>query len=217
MNMAGSVSGLWNIALSGYPRSGKTTLAKRLIAENPFFARVGVDELREMLFCEVFPCRDEFLVYSIISEMRDALLKRDYSVVIDSTAPDNVTRDFLLTTKAKPVNRLLVVFNVEKEILAKRSIEKFGDASCVSAYDKRWETPRSDIPIFKFKDNDMKEFNDSYARLQELLESETHPFKPEFHGPHLPLDEIRRTLESFLTKHPRGTKKTRRQSENHVE
>ncbi|MDI6690728.1 MAG: hypothetical protein QME50_02525 [Candidatus Bathyarchaeota archaeon] len=54
--MKGTVKGLWNIVLSGYPRSGKTMLAKRLIAENPYFARVGVDELREMLFNETPPC-----------------------------------------------------------------------------------------------------------------------------------------------------------------
>jgi len=47
--MSTSVKGLWNIVLSGYPKSGKTMLANRLVAENQFFARIGVDELREML------------------------------------------------------------------------------------------------------------------------------------------------------------------------
>ena len=48
--MSVTAKGLWNIVLSGYPKSGKTTLAKRLIAENQFFARIGVDELRQMIF-----------------------------------------------------------------------------------------------------------------------------------------------------------------------
>jgi predicted kinase len=109
-----AVRGLWNIVLSGYPRSGKTMLAGRLVSESPFFSRVGVDELREMFFNEAYPCRDEFLVYSMIAEIRNALLERGYSVVIDSTAPNNVTRDFLLTTKGKPVNRLLVILNQKK-------------------------------------------------------------------------------------------------------
>lgn len=199
--MNGTVRGLWNIVLSGYPRSGKTTLARRLVAENPYFARVGVDELREMFFNEVYPCRDEFLIYSLIAEIRDALLKREYSVVIDSTAPDNVTREFLLTTEVKPVNRLLVMLNVDKEILIKRNIEKFGDASLVFAWDKRWKRPKGGIPMFKFKSNHMKEFNAYYARLKELLESETHPFKPEFHPTLLPLKEIWKALENFLKKH----------------
>jgi predicted kinase len=198
--MVTAVKGLWNIVLSGYPRSGKTMLARRLVADNQFFARIGVDELREMFFYEAYPCRDEFLVYSMIAEMRDDLLKNGYSVVIDSTAPDNVTRQFLLTTKAKPVNRLLVVFNVDKKILIDRNIEKFADAHPVFAYDKRWEGPKGGIPVFKFKSNNMKEFEAYYARLKELLESETHPFRPEFHSALLPIKEIRKALENFLKK-----------------
>jgi predicted kinase len=135
--MSVAVKGLWNIVLSSYPKSGKTMLARRLVADNQFFARIGVDELREMFFYEAYPCRDEFLVYSMIAEMRDYLLKNGYSIVIDSTAPDNVTRQFLLTTKVKSVNRLLVVFNVDKKILIDRNIEKFADAHPVFAYDKR--------------------------------------------------------------------------------
>jgi hypothetical protein len=42
----------------------------------------------------------------------------------------------LLNNLARAVNRLLIIFGVEKEVLVKRSIEKFGDASYVSAYDK---------------------------------------------------------------------------------
>lgn len=189
---------LWNMVLCGYPRSGKTTLARRLVAENQYFARIGVDELRKMLFNEVPPCRDEFLVYSMITEMRDGLLKRGYSVVIDSTAPDNITREFLLTTKVKFINRLLVVVNVEREILIKRNIEKFGNANPVFAWDKRWEKPKGSTPIFKFKSNNMKELSEYYARLKELLTSEIHPFKPEFHSALLPLKELRKALENFL-------------------
>jgi len=198
--MSVAVKGLWNIVLSGYPKSGKTTLAKRLIAENQFFARIGVDELRQMIFNEFPPCRDEFLIYSMIAEMRDSLLKKGYSVVIDSTAPDNVTRQFLLETRAEHVNRLLVVLNVDRDVLIKRNIEKSGDASAVLAWDKRWEEPKGAIPIFKFKSNDMKEFDAYYARLIELLESETHPFKPEFHEV-IRLEEIRKALKNFFKRY----------------
>ncbi|MCS7115164.1 MAG: AAA family ATPase [Nitrososphaerota archaeon] len=196
--MGGGLKGLWNVVLSGYPRSGKTTLAKRLVADYTYFARVSVDQLREMLFYEAFPCRDEFLVYSLIAEIRDALLRRSYSVVIDSTAPDNVTRQFLLTSRVMRVNSLLVVLNVEREILIKRSIEKFGNSGPVAAYDKRWENPKGGIAVFKFKSNTPEEFEAYYARLKELLESETHPFKPEFHPRLSTLKEIRRALENLL-------------------
>jgi predicted kinase len=198
--MGGGLKGLWNVVLSGYPRSGKTTLAKRLVADYFRFARVSVDQLREMLFYETFPCRDEFLVYSMIAEMRDALLQKGYSVVIDSTAPDNVTRQFLLTSKVMHVNSLLIVLNVEKEILIERSIQKFGSASPIAAYDKRWENPKGGIAVFKFKSNTPEEFEAYYTSLKELLESEIHPFKPEFHPRLSTLKDIRKALENFLKK-----------------
>ncbi|MEM2903728.1 MAG: hypothetical protein QXR00_04440, partial [Candidatus Bathyarchaeia archaeon] len=72
--MVGDPKGLWNVVLSGYPRSGKTTLARRIVADYPHFARISVDDLRAMLFNETFPCRDEFLVYSLIADLRDKLL-----------------------------------------------------------------------------------------------------------------------------------------------
>ncbi|MGB9960333.1 MAG: AAA family ATPase [Candidatus Bathyarchaeales archaeon] len=198
--MDGGLKGLWNVVLSGYPRSGKTTLAKRLVADYPYFARVSVDELREMFFYETYPCRDEFLVYSMIAEIRDALLEKGYSVVIDSTAPDNVTRQFLLTSKVTVANALLVILNVEKEILVERSIKKFGSERPVAAYDKRWENPKGGIAVFKFRSNNPTEFEAYYARLKELLESEMHPFKPEFHPRPSPIKEIREALKNLLKK-----------------
>jgi predicted kinase len=201
--MGSSLKGLWLIVLSGYPGSGKTLLARRLVADYPYLARVGVDELREMLFYEAYPCRDEYLVYSMIAEMRDALLKKGYSVVIDSTAPDNVTREFLLASKVSLVNSLLVIFKVERDILVERSIERFGTARPVDAYDKRWENPKGGTAIFKFRSNTPEEFEAYYARLKELLESETHPFKPEFQQRILTLKEIRSALKNFLGKRPK--------------
>jgi predicted kinase len=199
----GSLKGLWLIVLSGYPSSGKTMLARRLVADYPYLARIGVDELREMLFYEAYPCRDEYLVYFMIAEMRDVLLKKGYSVVIDSTAPDNVTREFLLTSKVIRVNSLLVVFSVEKEVLVERSIERFGTARPIDAYDRRWENPKGGIAIFKFKSNTPEEFEAYYASLKELLESETHPYKPEFQQRILTLKEIRSALKNFLAKRPK--------------
>jgi predicted kinase len=198
--MKDSVKGLWNIVLSGYPKSGKTMLARRLVTENPNFTRVGVDELREMLFSEAPPCRDEFLLYSMIAQIRDNLLKKGYSVVIDSTAPDNITRNFLLSTRIRNVNRMVILFNVEKEIIIERNIMFFGDASPVSVWDEKWEPPVGGVPIFKFRSNNMEEFETSYAHLKELLKSEMHPFKPEFYRLPMPIKEIREALKIFLKK-----------------
>lgn len=199
--MSGAVKGLWNVVLSGYPKSGKTTLTERLVADHPYFARIGVDELREMLFNEIPPCRDEYLVYSLIAETRDALLEKGYSVVIDSTAPDNVTREFLLSTKIKRLNQMLVVLTVDREILRERNIQVFGDDNPITAWDKRWQEPTRACCLFKFKSSNVDEFEDYYARLREVLESEIHPFRPEFRPPMLPLKEIRKALRSWLQRH----------------
>jgi predicted kinase len=186
--------------LSGYPKSGKTLLANRLIADNRDFARVGVDELRIMLFNETPPSRDEFQLYTLITEMRDALLAKGYSVVIDSTAPDNVTREFLQTTRIKHVNQLLVMFTVDRDTLSKRNIEAVDNADRVRAWDKRREDPKSECCLLKFKSNNEEEFENYYARLKELLESEIHPFRPEFRPPLLPLRKVRSALRNFLEK-----------------
>ena len=195
-----AAKGLWNVVLSGYPRAGKTKLAQRLIAEHQYFARVGVDELRHMFFDQAYPCRDEFMIYSMIAEMRDALLKLGYSVIVDSTAPFNVTRQFLLTTRIKPVNPLLVIVNVDRPVLVERTVEKYGDQNTVLAYDKRWEEPQSGFPVFKFKSSSNEEFEAYYARLSELLLSETHPYKPEFHSALFTGNGIRKALKTFLSK-----------------
>jgi predicted kinase len=198
-----TVRGLWNIVLSGYPRSGKTMLAKRLMTEHQYFARIGVDELREMFFAQSYPCRDEFMVYSMIAEMRDALLKLGYSVIIDSTAPFNVTRQFLLTTKIIRVNPLLVVVSADRPVLVERTVEKYGDDNRVTAYDMRWEGPESNFPVFKFRSSNPEEFEDFFARLTELLQSETHPYKPEFQPALFSGNGIRRAFKGFLSKRSR--------------
>jgi predicted kinase len=191
-------NGLWNVVLSGFPNSGKTLLARRLVAEYQSFARVNVDVLREMFFSETPPCRDEYTVYSLIVEVRDALLRRGYSVVVDSTAPDNVTREFLMSARIKRLNELLVVFNVDREVLIRRSVERCGDANLLLAWNKRWEKPKKECCLFKFKSNDIEEFEGSYSAITELLESETHPFRPEFRPKMLPLKEIRKRLKNLF-------------------
>jgi hypothetical protein len=92
------------------------------------------------------------------------------------------------------------MLNVERDILIERNIEKFGDARTVIAWDKRWQKPAGNIPVFKFKSNNPLEFEVYYARLKELLESEMHPFKPEFHRIPQPLKEIREALKNLLKK-----------------
>jgi predicted kinase len=180
---------LWNIVLSGYPGCGKTTLAKKLVMEKPRFIRVSSDDLRAMLFNKVFPCEDEEFVYEIICNIRDLALEAHYNVVIDTTSPNNVTREFLLKTKIKPVNSLLVVFDVKREVLIERNKMK-GQNDAVEIWDRYWEPPSIDFPVIRFKNNNEEEFNLSYDYLSELLEGKVYPFK-EKGFPHIfPLRKI---------------------------
>jgi hypothetical protein len=54
--------------------------------------------------------------------------------------------------------------------------------------------------VFNFRSSNAEEFDAYYARLTELLESETHPYKPEFHTALLSANDIRKALKSFLSK-----------------
>jgi tRNA uridine 5-carbamoylmethylation protein Kti12 len=180
---------LWNIVLSGYPSCGKTTLAKKLIMNKHRFIRVSSDDLRAMLFNKVFPCEDEELVYSIIGNIRDTALENHYNVVIDTTSPNNISREFLLKTKVKSVNSLLVIFDVKREILIERNKLK-GQEDAVEIWDRYWELPSGDFPTIRFKNNNEEEFNLSYDYLSELLEGRIYPFK-EKGFPHIfPLRKI---------------------------
>ena len=80
------------------------------------------------------------------------------------------------------MNPLLVIVTADMPILLERSLDKYSDKDTLLAYEKRWENPREGFPVFKFKSSDQEEFDDYYARLCELLQSETHPYKPEFHS-----------------------------------
>jgi predicted kinase len=170
---------LWNLVLSGYPGSGKTVLARRLISENPGFVRLNVDELRSMYFGDGQPAKDEELVYDTITTLRDSILRSRRSVVIDSTAPRNSTRHILLNTKVQGVTPLLVVMIVEKNELEGRNRER-GIRGAAAAWDRVWENPMGQVQMLNFRNNSIAEFETSYYLLTELLASEVHPFKRKF-------------------------------------
>jgi predicted kinase len=170
---------LWNLVLSGYPGSGKTMLARRLISENHEFVRINVDELRSMYFGAGQPPRDEEFVYNTITSLRDSILKNRHSVIIDSTAPLNSTRHILLDTNVHGVTRLLVVMVVEKNEIEGRNRER-GIGGAAAAWDKVWENPVGQVHVLKFRNNSLAEFETSYYLLTELLASKVHPFKRRF-------------------------------------
>jgi predicted kinase len=169
---------LWNVVLSGYPASGKTVLARRLVSDNPSFVRLSVDDMRAMYFGSTEPRDDEF-VYNALAALRDLSLSSGRSVVLDTTAPQNSIRDFLLNSRVRGAIKLLVLVMVEKSELEDRNRQRRVQGA-VEAWDKAWENPSSRMPVMKFRNNSLAEFETSYYVLTDLLRSEVHPYKRRF-------------------------------------
>ena len=170
---------LWNIVLSGYPGSGKSKLAQRLVSDNKDFVRLNVDELRAMYFGATAPSEEEDFVYDTLAILRDATLGSRRSVVIDTTAPGNDMRNFLLNTRIRNAVQLLILMVVEKDVLEERN-RKRQLLGAVEAWDQVWQTPSKNMPVMKFRNSSPAEFETSYYILTDLLTSKVHPFKRRF-------------------------------------
>ncbi len=170
---------LWNLVLSGYPGSGKTVLARRVVSENSNFVRLSVDDLRDMFFSPIEPPKEEEFVYNTLAALRDLVLRNGRSAVLDCTSPKNSTRDFLLNSKVQGVVGLVVLMVVEKSELEGRNRERRVQG-LVEVWDKAWENPSSRMPVMKFRNNSLSEFETSYYILNELLRSKVHPYRRRF-------------------------------------
>lgn len=176
---------IWNVVLTGYPGSGKTVLARRLVSDFPSFLRLSVDDLRNMFYGSTSPSGDEDFTYDCLTTMRDQMLSRRRSVIIDSTAPKNSTRSLLLGTKVQGVIRLLVMLIVDKSELDGRNRDRRMEGA-VAAWDKIWETPWSSMPVMKFRNNSVSDFELSYYVLTDLLRSKVNPYRRRFLGHLIP-------------------------------
>jgi predicted kinase len=170
---------IWNIVLSGYPGSGKTKLAQRLVSDNRDFVRLNVDDLRAMYFGTTEPSEQEDFVYNTLATLRDTTLGSRRSVVIDTTAPGNDMRDFLLATRIRNVIQLLILMVVDKSVLEDRNRQR-QFIGAVDAWDKAWESPSKKMPVMKFRNNSPAEFETSCYILTDLLASKVHPFRRRF-------------------------------------
>ncbi len=131
---------VWLIVLSGYPKSGKTTISKKLTKSIEKCARIGSDNLRDMLFGEVYPCRDELLIWELIKELSIKLQKKGYSVIIDSTAPGNDLRRKLLEVAID--RKLLLVVRASEEAIRAR-----GGSELLTTWKRFWEEPEVEADI----------------------------------------------------------------------
>ena len=68
--------------LQGLPASGKTTLAKKMIIDDPSFIRINRDDLRTMIYNYKYPDQEGLIK---MMELRCALeaLDKGYSIIID--------------------------------------------------------------------------------------------------------------------------------------
>ena len=165
--------------LSGYPGSGKTVLARRLVSENQNFVRLSVDDVRSMFYGTTEPTGDEEFIYTCLTSLRDLALRKGHNVIIDSTAPRNSTRNFLLRTSVDGVVRLLVVMLVSKTELDRRNRER-NLVGASEAYDSAWEEPLTTMPVLKFRNESQASFDTSYYLLTELLKSNVSPYRRRF-------------------------------------
>ncbi|MGO9643111.1 MAG: AAA family ATPase [Candidatus Bathyarchaeia archaeon] len=172
---------VWNLVLSGYPGSGKTVLARRLVTDNSNFIRLSVDDIRLMYFGSTEPSEDEEFVYNCLASLRDLALRSGYSSILDCTAPTNTTREFLLNTKVENAIRLLVQMVVDKKELERRNQER-GIAGAVDAWDRSWQPPATNMPVMKFRNDDKNSFETNYYLLTELLRSKVNPYRRRFLG-----------------------------------
>ena len=170
---------LWNVVLSGYPGSGKTTLARRIVSEYPTFVRLNVDDIRLMFYGTAAPSDEDELVYKCLASLRDLVLRSGYNVILDSTAPQNSMREFLLRTKVEDVVRLLVIMIVSKTEVDRRNQER-NLIGASDAYDKTWEEPLKRMPVMKFRNENQDSFDTSYYLLTELLKSNVSPYLKRF-------------------------------------
>jgi hypothetical protein len=123
-----------------------------------------------MLFDDLAPIHDEDLVYASMSNLRKSALSYGHSVVIDSTAPRHMTRQFFLS-EGRRSRHLIVMMDVNRRILLDRA-KAAGKLSPLKAFDAVWQEPHRSLPVFKFRNDDKKQFETSFFLLMEYMNHE---------------------------------------------
>ena len=161
---------LWTILVIGPPTSGKSFLSRRLLETVKDSVRINPDEVRLMLFNDLAPAHDEDLVYKVLSSLRDLALGYGHSVIIDSTAPRNLTREYFLSGNNRS-RHLIVVMDVDKKILEERA-RKQDKIRPLRAFETVWQEPHHSLPLFKFKNDNKEQFETSFYLLMDYINHE---------------------------------------------
>jgi len=149
------------------------------VSENPRFVRVSVDDLRSMFYGKPEPTEDDEFVYNCLASLRDFALRTGYNVILDTTAPQNLRREFLLRTRVEDVLGLLVVMIVSNTELDRRNQER-KLIGAREAWDQTWEEPSKRMPVVKFRNENQVSFETSYYLLAELLKTDINPYRKRF-------------------------------------
>lgn len=73
------------IILKGLPASGKTFFSKRTQAQDPSFIRVDKDELRSMLFNDIYSKENENLIIKVRNMIIENVIENNGKVIVDDT------------------------------------------------------------------------------------------------------------------------------------
>ncbi len=124
-----------------------------------------------MMYNDLLPSHDEGLIYDVMAKIRNSSISSNHSTIIDSTAPNNETREFLLGNEDGHDRKLVIVMDVDRKILEERA-KLAGKSEILKAYDGFWEEPSHSHPVFKFRNDDQAQFETSFYLLNEYLRKE---------------------------------------------
>ncbi|MGA2666256.1 MAG: ATP-binding protein [Nitrososphaerales archaeon] len=161
---------VWTIMVIGPPTSGKSSLSRRLLESLKDSVRINPDEVRSMLFNDLAPKHDEDLVYKALSSLRDNSLAYGHSVIIDATAPRHLTREYLLSGSNRS-RHLIVVMDVDRSILEERA-RRTDKLMYLRAFEEVWQEPHHTLPLFKFRNDNVEQFETSFYLLMEYINHE---------------------------------------------
>jgi len=82
-------------------------------------------------------------------------------------------------TKVPNVDSLPIGVVASRDSFLERTCAR-GRFGAVESWDRSWEPPASDVPTYKFSNDNLEEFNTNYYVLTELLNSKIHPYRRRF-------------------------------------
>lgn len=144
------------LILSGISASGKTTYAKKFLANNYDYIRVSRDDVRDQLFNRTYNCLDEELVTSIVNKQIQAAFDYGYNVLVDNTSlRKNFISNLILIANLNDARANILKFEVDIDEAIKRdaSREKSVGADVIRKQAKMYKDIKDFEPINYYFEN----------------------------------------------------------------